>query len=117
MARGSGVVLERLRKIAVDLDHVQGPGARQQGPCLLYTSLAAVRIEGMMKLGGESRQRIAPVERKRGGCVEFGMFQVGAAITVPHAPQVRCSTLEKKREKIAGSSVSILPTATRSRYS
>ena len=32
MARGSGVVLERLRKIAVDLDHVQGPGARQQGP-------------------------------------------------------------------------------------
>src|SRR6266436_6870926 len=78
--------------------------------------LAAVGIEWMMKFCRERRQRVASVMGRRGARVEFGMFQGGAAMTVPHAPQVRCRTLEKKRAKTAGRSVSMLPTAIRSKY-
>src|SRR6202451_3958421 len=78
--------------------------------------LAAVGIEWMMKFGRERRQRVASVEARGGAWSEFGMSQVGAAMTVPQAPQVRCWTLEKKRANTAGSSVSILRTAMRSKY-
>src|SRR5260221_11059217 len=78
--------------------------------------LAAVGIEWMMEFGRERRQRVASVMGRRGTRVEFGMPQVGAAMTVPQALQVRCRTFEKKRAKTAGSSVSMLPTGIRSKY-
>ena len=56
--------------------------------------LAAVGIEWMMKFGRERRQRVASVMRRRGTRVEFGMSQVGAAMTVPQALQVRCRAFE-----------------------
>ncbi len=56
--------------------------------------LAAADIEWMVKFVRERRQRVAPVVGLRGARVEFGMFQVGAAMMWPQAPQVRCPTFE-----------------------
>jgi hypothetical protein len=65
-----------------------------------------------LRIGGE---RIVRIQRERGGGIEFGMFQVGAAMTVPQTLQVRCSRSEKNRWNTAGNCVSMLLTATRSR--
>ena len=55
---------------------------------------APPRVVRMMKLRGQRRQRVPSVERQCGRRIEFGMFQGGAAITVPQRLQVRRSTLE-----------------------
>ena len=56
--------------------------------------LAAAGIEWVMKFGRERRQHVASVMGRRRARVEFGMSQVGAAMTVPQAPQVRCRRSE-----------------------
>jgi hypothetical protein len=48
----------------------------------------------MMKFVRKGRQRVVPVVGLGGAGVEFGVFQVGAAMTVPQAAQVRCARLE-----------------------
>jgi hypothetical protein len=48
----------------------------------------------MMKLGGKRGQRIAGILRQGRRRIELGVFQVGAAMTVPQTLQVRCAMLE-----------------------
>ena len=47
-----------------------------------------------MKFGRERCQCVVSVMGRRRARVEFGMFQVGAAMTVPQASQVRCRRSE-----------------------
>ena len=54
----------------------------------------AAGIERMMKLAGKRRQRVAGILRQGRRRIELGVFQVGAAMTVPQTLQVRCATLE-----------------------
>jgi hypothetical protein len=68
----------------------------------------------MVKFRSVRRQGIARVEPGGCGRVEFGMLQVGAAMTVPQTEQVRWWMLAKNRSNIAGSSVSMLRTGRRS---
>lgn len=56
--------------------------------------LAAAGVKWMMKLGGKGRKRISRIVRERRPRIEFGMFQVGGAITVPQTLQVRWAALE-----------------------
>jgi hypothetical protein len=60
-------------------------------------------------------ERIVRVQRQRGSRIEFRMFQVGAAITVPQTLQVRWSRFEKNRWNTLGNCVSMSLTGTRSR--
>ena len=101
--------------------------------------LAARAIDRMKELGGEAAERIGRIESGGGrriqgegagslacpGCGgvdgrarparDLACHRPGACITVPQTEQVRWAALEKKREKISGSWVSMLLTATRSR--
>ena len=78
----------------------------------------------MVKFGGQSLQRVARIElcRTHRGEIEGGVQRglerpgEGAGITVPHTLQVRRSGLEKNREKMPGSWLTMSCTATRSRY-
>ncbi len=56
--------------------------------------LAAGGIVGMMELGGVRSQGVLGVVRESRRRIEFRMFQIGAAITVPQTLQVLCATLE-----------------------
>ena len=70
-----------------------GPGLQPQRVTREIRKPAAVGIERLMKLRGERRERIVRIQCEGGRGVELGVFQAGAAMSVPQTLQVRCSTL------------------------
>ena len=107
-----------MRQRLVGVVDVLGAHEERDLPGLRVDDLAAVRTEAilkrgiagidrMVKLRGKVRERIAGIEL--GGARGLGLRQgdqpaperpglsPGAAITVPHTAQVRCSMLEKNR--------------------
>ena len=79
--------------------------------------LAARGVARMMEFRGEGGQRVAGVQVRGAGRVEIAGGRqssldrcgssAGRSSTAPHSRQVRCSRLEKNREKMAGSCVSM----------
>jgi hypothetical protein len=86
----------------------RGFGLQAQRMSTEIQQFSPAGIERVVKLRRVLRELIRRVESRRA--------HTGACMTVPQTLHVRCSRLEKKREKTCGSCVSILLTATRSKY-
>ncbi len=72
----------------------RGLGLQSQGMTGEVDQLAAAAVVWMMEFRGVRCQGILCIVREGRCCIEFRMFQAGAAITVPQTPQVRWATLE-----------------------